>query len=92
MDSDHDDLSHVFDRFPDRTEAIARLAEASESFRNLCGEYLLGLVALGQLKASKQADRETRIEEYQTILRSLEHEIETALETRKAGGDTSRHR
>lgn len=92
MDSDHGDLSHVLDRFPDRAQAIVRLAEVSESFRSLCDDYLLGLVVFGQLKASERADREVRIEEYRAILHGLEQEIETALAEPEIRDDPSHHR
>ena len=67
-------------RFAGRDAAVARAYAASESFRDLCRDYLRCLATLGRWQASRSADAEVRSVEYGELLAELTKEIEARLQ------------
>ena len=72
----------VRQHFVGRDAAVQRAYEHSESFRDLCRDYLTCLAALGRWKASSSADAGTRSAEYAELLAELAREMEARLDDR----------
>jgi len=62
-------------RFAGRDEAIAHAFAASESFRELCRDYLACVTTLARWRESDAADAPARAEEYAALVDELGIEI-----------------
>jgi hypothetical protein len=60
--------------FPDHEEKIEYLFMYDSSFRELCADYMLCASQILELK-SESGDYQVKLEEYEELQRSLEHEI-----------------
>ena len=78
--------STVFDRFPDRADAVRRLVFENEHFRSLCEDHALAVEALARFTdriadGSHPADQD-RQREYAALVSALEREIEHVIDGR----------
>jgi hypothetical protein len=71
----HPGLFRIFERFPDRKNAITWLFSGSEDFQMLCEDYRKCTDALQYWSQSSQDCAPERRYEYERILRELEDEI-----------------
>jgi len=66
-------------RFAACDEVVEHAFESSESFRELCRDYLACVTALARWRESDAADASARAEEYAALLGELGAEIQTRL-------------
>jgi len=60
--------------FPEYEEKIEYLFMHDSSFRELCADYMLCASKILELK-TESGEEEVKLEEYEEVQRSLEHEI-----------------
>ena len=65
----------VFERFPDRKEAVKALYHENEGFQALCEDYRQCAVALRYWSRSSEEHAPARRQEYTALLQELEEEI-----------------
>jgi len=71
-------VQQVINRFPGWEDHIRQLWQANEDFQELCHDYDLCLKTLNRWEAAKQ-----RTEEYVSLKRRLEFEIEMKMQNGK---------
>jgi len=74
----------VFERFPDRKEAVKALYRESEDFQCLCEDYRQCALALRYWSRSSGEDAPARTEEYTLLLQELEEELTKILKVPEA--------
>jgi hypothetical protein len=65
----------VFERFPDRKEAVKALYRESEDFQSLCEDYRQCAAAIRYWRQSSEDYAPARRDEYSVLLQELEEEI-----------------
>jgi crotonobetainyl-CoA:carnitine CoA-transferase CaiB-like acyl-CoA transferase len=71
----NDKAYHLRERFPDKSDSIALLVAEDLEFRAMCEDYNDSINALRYWTRSKEAQAETRVNEYRDLIRELEEEI-----------------
>ena len=70
---------HIRERFPDKTHTIDLLVAKDPEFLTLCEDFDACVDALRYWAKSEKPEAETRVNEYHTLVRELQEEIEQAL-------------
>jgi hypothetical protein len=68
-------LFFVFERFPDRKEAVKALYRESEDFQSLCEDYRQCALALRHWNRSSEEYAPARRQEYTLLMQELEEEV-----------------
>jgi len=71
---------HIHERFPEKFNAINQLMAENTNFLALCEDYELCINALRHWANSQESKAKTRFEEYETLARELEVEIQQAFQ------------
>jgi hypothetical protein len=82
-------VDHVAERFPDRGATVRRLYLSNELFRAVCEDFALSLASLQCFEARPDAPVRPEIDDYRTLLRELEDELNEYL-IAADGADPSR--
>lgn len=72
-------IAAVIKRFPQYWDRIRRLGECDTDFCSLCNDYFLAQEALNLWRTSKGSDVTDRVEEYESVVKELEAEIQQYL-------------
>lgn len=72
-------MKRAIERFPDFAAPIQDLFHDDQSFREMCGDYVVALEALQRWQASDGPHKAARIEEYRELVTALENEMVAAL-------------
>lgn len=74
------DLSQILERFPKDAALVMRLVLESETFRNVCEDYVLARWTLSTIESTPEPERDrTRLADYRRLVRELEEEIDNSL-------------
>lgn len=73
-------LFTVLNRFPERGETVKRLFKADSTFQSLCEDYIQCREALHYWNVAESSEAAARRQEYETLLKELEHELLEALD------------
>ena len=75
----NDKMYHIFKRFPEKSKAIDLLIAEDSEFRAMCEDYDDCVEACRYWNLSKNPEAETRVNEYQILIRELENEFAEVL-------------
>ncbi|MGD8371690.1 MAG: hypothetical protein PVF76_11485 [Syntrophobacterales bacterium] len=75
-----DKQHHVPKKFPEKSQAIARLMEEDPEFVAMSEDYDACINALRYWEQSKEPEAESRVREYRALVQELEEEIRVTLE------------
>ena len=82
----NDKPRHILEKFREDSHTIARLIEKDDEFLAMCEDYDACVNALQYWAKSKEAEAQTRVNEYRTLIKELEEEISQALAALEPGG------
>jgi DNA repair ATPase RecN len=68
-------LSAIKKKFPEQGDRIETLYHSDEDFRTLCADYFVCIQNLQKFQA-EFSEKQSSIEEYQSILKDLEKELQ----------------
>ena len=74
-----DKAGHIRERFKDKSRIIDLLMAEDPEFSTLCEDFDACVKALRYWSNSKAPEADTRVNEYRTLVRELEEEIDQAL-------------
>ena len=76
-------MHHIRKRFPNESEAIARVMAEDSDFRDICEDFRDCMNALQYWSHSDEPEAETRVNQYRALIDELEKEIVEALRAMK---------
>jgi hypothetical protein len=74
-----DKIHHILKRFPEKSHALIHLMAVDSEFLTMCEDYDACVIALQHWIKSQEPESKTRVNEYSTIIRELEEEINQAI-------------